>query len=157
MAATPAIDLLEQRNVPHVVHTYELASPDEPTYGEAVAVMLGIAPERAFKTLVAEVDGEPTVAIVPVAARLSPKKLARARAGKRAGMIDPSVAERLTGYVTGGISPFGQKRRLPTVIDDSVEGWDTVFVSGGRRGIQLEVAPADLIDLLGASVADLKT
>ncbi len=157
MAATPAIDHLEQREIPHVVHTYELGSLDEITYGEAVAATLGIEPERAFKTLVAEVDGEPALAIVPVAARLSPKKLARARGGKRAGMIDPSAAERLTGYVIGGISPFGQKRRLAAVVDDSVAGWDTVFVSGGRRGIQLEVAPADLIEALRASVADLKS
>lgn len=155
VAATPALDLLERCGVTHAVHSYQVGETDEATYGEAVAAALGVAPEQAFKTLLAEVDGRPTVAVVPVAARLSPKKLAKACGGKRAGMLDPDAAERLTGYVTGGISPFGQRRRLPTVVDTTARAFPTVFVSGGRRGIQLEVSPGDLIELTGARVADL--
>jgi Cys-tRNA(Pro)/Cys-tRNA(Cys) deacylase len=155
VAGTPAIDALERSEVPFVVHTYDVVSADRATYGEAVAAALDIPPERAYKTLVAEVDGEPTIAIVAVAARLALKKLAKALGGKRAAMVEPAVAERLTGYVTGGISPFGQKRSFPAVVDATAATWDTVFVSGGRRGLQVEVAPLDLISSIGARVADL--
>lgn len=151
---TPGLVALESAGVPFTVHPYELTETAE-TYGEAVAAVLGVDPDRLFKTLVAEIDGSPVVAIVPVSARLSTRSLARAAAGKRADMIAPEVAERLTGYVTGGISPFGQKRRLPTYVDETVELWDTVFVSAGKRGLQVELRPQDLIMILNATVADL--
>jgi Cys-tRNA(Pro)/Cys-tRNA(Cys) deacylase len=106
-----------------------------------------------FKTLVAEVDGTPVLAMVPVAHTLDLKALAAARGGKRAVMADPAAAERLTGYVTGGISPLGTRRRLPVVVDASVLGHPTVFCSAGRRGLQMELAPADLIAAAAATTA----
>jgi Cys-tRNA(Pro)/Cys-tRNA(Cys) deacylase len=108
-----------------------------------------------FKTLVAEVDGRLTVGVVPVTGSLNLKALAAAVGGKRAGMADPARAERATGYVTGGISPFGQRSRLPIVVDSSASAWPTVYVSGGRRGLEVEVAPADLIALTGAVCAPI--
>jgi Cys-tRNA(Pro)/Cys-tRNA(Cys) deacylase len=136
------------------VHTYEL-SGDADSYGEAVAAELGVEPGRLFKTLIAVVDAEPVVAIVPVSGRLALKTLAKAANGKRAEMADPSDAERWTGYVTGGISPFGRKRRMRVFIDETVTAFETVFASGGQRGIQIEVRPADLIDHLDAELAPL--
>ncbi len=151
---TPALAYLRRQKVDHAVHTYEL-SGDADSYGEAVAAELGVDPDRLFKTLVATVDSEPVVAIVPVSGRLSLKALARAANGKRAMMADPADAERWTGYVTGGISPFGRKRRMAVFVDDSVTAFETVYASGGQRGIQIEVRPADLIDHLGAVLAPL--
>lgn len=150
--ATPAITLLTRAGVEFEVHEYELTEEAE-TYGEAVALELGVDPVRLFKTLITEVDGEPTVAIVPSAGMLSLKSLAKAVGGKRASMADPAAAERWTGYVTGGISPFGQRKRMPVVVDESVRGHDTVFASAGRRGIQVEVRPADLVSILNATEA----
>lgn len=151
---TRAIQQLRKRAVDFTVHEYE-AEDAERSYGEAVAAALGVDSARVFKTLVATVDGRPTVAIIPVSGRLSLKKLAGAAGGKRATMAEPSDAERLTGYVVGGISPFGQQRRLPTLVDDSVSRHSTVFVSAGRRGLQLELAPGALIVETGAVVADV--
>lgn len=154
--ATPALAMLDSLGVAHTVHTYQLdGSETGDTYGEAVASVLGVAADRLFKTLVAEVDGAPAVGVVPVSGRLSMKALARAAGGKRAELADPALAERLTGYVTGGISPFGQKRTLAVYVDETIELFPTVFVSGGRRGLQVEVAPADLVSVLDATVADL--
>ena len=110
-----------------------------------------------FKTLVAEVDGALTVGVVPVSATLDLKKLAGAVGGKRARMADVAAAERATGYVAGGISPLGQRKRLPTVIDESAQRWETVFCSGGRRGLEIELAPGDLVRLCGATVAPIAT
>jgi Cys-tRNA(Pro)/Cys-tRNA(Cys) deacylase len=147
--------MLTRAKVAFTPHEYELTA-SEATYGESVAATLGVPPQRLFKTLVAEVDGRHVVAIVPTHLRLGLKALAAAAGGKKAQMADPADAERLTGYVTGGISPFGQKRRMPVFVDASISGHATVFVSGGRRGLQVELAPADLIALLEASpVADL--
>ncbi len=151
---TPALAYLRRQKVDHVVHTYEL-SEDADSYGEAVAAELGVDPGRLFKTLVATVDSQPVVAIVPVSGRLSLKALARAANGKRAKMADPADAERWTGYVTGGISPFGRKRGMPVFIDASVSAFGTVYASGGQRGIQIEVRPADLIDHLQAVLAPI--
>ena len=151
---TPALAYLHRQKINHVVHTYEL-SGDADSYGQAVAAELGVDPGRLFKTLVAVVDTQPVVAIVPVSGRLSLKALAKAAHGKRASMADPADAERWTGYVTGGISPFGQKKRMPVFIDDTVTECDTVFASGGQRGLQIEVAPADLIGHLDAELASL--
>lgn len=108
-----------------------------------------------FKTLLADVDGRLVVGIVPVTGKLDLKALAAAVGGKRAAMADPAVAERRTGYIVGGISPIGQKTAHPTVLDETAELWDTVFVSGGRRGLDLELAPADLIRATSAVVADI--
>ena len=155
MARTRAISELERLGVEYTAHRYDVPGPAEATYGEAVAAALGVEPARVFKTLVAEVDGDPVVGIVPVTGSLSLKGLARARGGKRAAMAESAVAERLTGYVTGGISPFGQRRRLPVVLDAAAGEWDTICVSGGRRGLQVEVAPGDLADDLAARIAPI--
>ncbi len=151
---TPALAYLLRQNVDHGVHTYEL-SGDADSYGEAVAAELGVDPDRLFKTLVAVVDAAPVVAIVPASARLSLKALAKAAHGKRAVMADPADAERWTGYVTGGISPFGRKRRMPVFVDETMMTFETVYASGGQRGIQIEVRPADLVDHLDAVLAPL--
>lgn len=151
---TRAIEALRRATVEFTVHEYDPAEGDL-SYGEAAAVALGVEPARVFKTLVAIVDGNPVVGMVPVSSHLSMKKLARTVGGKRATMADPSDAERLTGYVVGGISPLGQRRRLPMFLDESAVGLDTIFVSGGRRGLQVEVAPTDLMRLTGAEAADI--
>lgn len=155
MSATPAAEALRRAGIAFIPREYPPVEEAEGTYGEAIAAVLGVDPARVFKTLVAMVDGAPAVAVVPVSGHLSMKALARARGGKRAEMAEPADAERLTGYVVGGISPFGQKRRLPVVVDGSLLTYPTVLVSGGRRGLQVEVAPGDLVSLLGAAVADL--
>ena len=155
MSATPATQALKKAGVPFTPHEYRPVEEVESTYGEAIAGLLGVEPGRVFKTLVAMADGHPTVAVVPVSGLLSMKALARARGAKRAEMAAPTEAERFTGYVVGGISPFGQKRRLPVVVDRTLLDHGTVFVSGGRRGLQVEVAPGDLVALLGAEAADL--
>jgi Cys-tRNA(Pro)/Cys-tRNA(Cys) deacylase len=136
------------------VHTYQVDSV-EGSYGESVAMAIGVEPCRVFKTLVASVDGRHAVAIVPVVSKLSLKALARAAEGKRAHMAEARDAERLTGYVVGGISPFGQTRRLPVYADESTFDHDTIFVSGGRRGIQLEITPALLQSITAATRAPL--
>jgi Cys-tRNA(Pro)/Cys-tRNA(Cys) deacylase len=155
---TPATLLLQREGVPHVVHSYEL-DPDAPSYGLAAAAALGLEPERMLKTLLAEVvfaQGPRLVcAVVAVAGSLDLKALAAAVGGKRGEMADPVAAERSSGYVVGGISPLGQRTRLPTVVDETAELYDTVVVSGGRRGLSVELAPADLVRLTGAEVADV--
>jgi Cys-tRNA(Pro)/Cys-tRNA(Cys) deacylase len=151
---TPATALLARQRVTHRLHTYDVDA-DTPNYGAVVADSLGIAPDRVFKTLVTEVDGALTVAIVPVSGDVDLKALAGAIGGKRATMADRAVAERTTGYVRGGISPLGQRKRLPTVLDASATGHPTIYVSAGRRGLQVELDPADLIRLTGATTASI--
>jgi Cys-tRNA(Pro)/Cys-tRNA(Cys) deacylase len=153
---TPATALLTRQKVAFTAHTYE-ADPRAESYGAAAAQALGADPARVFKTLVASVDGRLAVGVVPVSSSLDLKALAAALGGKRAAMAEPAAAERATGYVTGGISPFGQRSRLPIVLDSSAPAWPSVFVSGGRRGLQIEVAPADLVRLTGATVAPIAT
>jgi Cys-tRNA(Pro)/Cys-tRNA(Cys) deacylase len=148
---TPATALLTKQKVTHQVHTYDHGTGQ--AYGPEAAERLGLAPERVFKTLVAEVDGTLTVGVVPVSTTLDLKALAGAVGGKRARMADVTAAERATGYVAGGISPLGQRKRLPTVIDESAQQWETMYCSGGRRGLELELAPSDLVRLCGATVA----
>jgi len=143
--------------VAYQAHPYDLPQASAESYGEAVAAAIGLDSNRVFKTLIADVDGSPVVAIVPVSLSLRLKALASVCRGKRAAMADPADAERLTGYVTGGISPFGRRKRLPVVLDESALGWETILVSGGRRGLQLEVAPDDLAAHLGAIVAPIST
>ena len=149
---TPATALLVQHAVTHRLHPYQVDA-DTPNYGAAVADTLGIAPERVFKTLVTDIDGALTVAVVPVSGEVDLKALATAVGGKRAALADRTLAERSTGYVRGGISPLGQRKRLPTVIDSSAADHLTVYVSAGRRGLQVELAPADLVRLTGAVLA----
>lgn len=149
---TPATTALTDAGVPFTVHEY-VHDPASPSYGEEAAEALGVPPERVFKTLVADVDGALAVAVVPVAGRLDLKALAAAVGGKRAVMADPAAAERATGYVRGGISPLGQRRRLPTVLDASASRYGTICVSAGRRGLEVEVSPAHLAELTGAVLA----
>ncbi|CAM5695320.1 Cys-tRNA(Pro)/Cys-tRNA(Cys) deacylase OS=Streptomyces alboniger OX=132473 GN=ybaK PE=3 SV=1 [Streptomyces alboniger] len=151
---TPATVALTAAGTTFTVHSYE-HYPAHPSYGEEAAEAMGVSPERVFKTLVAEVDGELTVAVVPVAGSLDLKALAAAVSGKRAVMADPAAAERTTGYVRGGISPLGQRKRLRTVIDDSASAHPTICVSAGRRGLEVELAPADLAELTSAVLAPI--
>ncbi|MFD2419254.1 Cys-tRNA(Pro) deacylase [Amycolatopsis pigmentata] len=153
---TPATALLVKRKITHRLHSYE-HDPQHESYGLEAAEALGVAAERVFKTLVAEVDGVLTVGVVPVTHQLDLKALAAARGGKRARMADGAAAQRATGYVLGGISPLGQRGRLPLVIDDSVKRFETVYCSAGRRGLELELAPDDLISLTDATVAPIAT
>ncbi|MFG7944266.1 Cys-tRNA(Pro) deacylase [Streptomyces cacaoi] len=150
--ATPATVAAADAGVEFTTHSYE-HDPSAAGYGEEAAEALGVAPERVFKTLVAEVDGALTVAIVPVSASLDLKALASAVGGKRAAMADPAAAERTTGYVRGGISPLGQRKKLPTVLDASASDHPTVCVSAGRRGLEIELSWADLAALTDALVA----
>jgi Cys-tRNA(Pro)/Cys-tRNA(Cys) deacylase len=151
---TPATALLTRLGIEHAVHAYE-HDPRRATYGLEASEALGVAPERVYKTLVAEVDGSLTVGVVPVSSQLDLKALAAAVGGKRATMADVAAAERATGYVAGGISPVGQRKRLPVVIDSSAMGFATVFCSGGRRGLEIELTPADLVRATGGMVADI--
>jgi Cys-tRNA(Pro)/Cys-tRNA(Cys) deacylase len=152
---TPATVAATEAGIAFTLHTYQ-HDPAAASYGEEAAQALGADPERVLKTLVAEVDGALTVAVVPVSASLALKALAAAAGGKRAVLADPAAAERATGYVLGGISPLGQRKRLPTVLDASAAGHATVWVSAGRRGLEIELAPADLIRLTGATVAPVR-
>lgn len=154
-AGTPALVALATAGVAHTARPYEHDPASTLGYGLEAAHALGVEPERVFKTLLAVVDGELTVAVVPVTCTLGLKALAAARGAKKAAMAEVAVAERATGYVAGGISPLGQRQALPTVIDESVELFETVLVSGGRRGLDVELAPADLVALTGASLADI--
>ncbi len=152
--STPATVALRAAGIPFTEHAYT-HDPANTNFGLEAASALGLDPDRVFKTLLADVDGKLVVGIVPVTGKLDLKRLAAAVGGKRAAMADPAVAERKTGYVVGGISPIGQKTAHPTVIDETAELWDTVYVSGGRRGLDLELAPADLVRATNATLADI--
>jgi Cys-tRNA(Pro)/Cys-tRNA(Cys) deacylase len=151
---TPATVALEKAGIVFAVHDY-VHDPAAESYGGEAAQALGVAPERVFKTLVAEVDGALVVGVVPVAGQLDLKALASALGGKRAAMADPAAAERSSGYVRGGISPLGQRKALPTVLDASAGDHPTVFVSAGRRGLEVELAPQDLATLTRALLAPI--
>jgi len=151
---TPATVALTAAGIEHTVHAYS-HDPRATSYGLEAAEALGLDPERVHKTLMASVDGTLTVAIVPVSRQLDLKALARAVGGSKAVMADPAAAQRATGYVVGGISPIGQRRRHPTVLDERALEWPTIFVSGGKRGLDLELAPADLVRVTGASTAPI--
>ena len=159
--ATPAIELVRRAGVEHTVHEYELPErhgrerEERPSSGLEAAGVLGIPPHRMFKTLVASVDDGLVMAVVPVDRELDLKRLAAAMGARRAAMADPIVAERATGMVVGGISPLGSRRPIRLVVDDSALVHETVFVSAGRRGLQLELAPADLVRLGKAQTAPL--
>jgi Cys-tRNA(Pro)/Cys-tRNA(Cys) deacylase len=151
---TPATALLAKQKVAHDLHAYD-HDPRAESYGLEAVEALGLDRARVFKTLVAEVDGRLVVGVVPVTGQLDLKALAAAAGGKKAKMADPAAAQRATGYVLGGISPLGHRSRLPVVIDASAEGFETVFCSAGRRGLEVELAPGDLIRLTGAVVASI--
>jgi Cys-tRNA(Pro)/Cys-tRNA(Cys) deacylase len=151
---TPATVALTKAAIPFTVHAYD-HDPRATSYGLEAAGALGVAPAQVLKTLLATVDGRLVVAVLPVSGRLDLKALATAAGGKKAAMAEPSVAERSTGYVVGGISPIGQRKRLDTFVDASALGHPTVYVSAGRRGADLELTPQDLVALLAAVVAPL--
>lgn len=153
-AGTPATVALARAGVAFTAHAYE-HDPRAAAYGLEAAEKLGIDPDRVFKTLLANVDGALAVGIVPVAQQLDLKALAQALGGKRAEMADPAVAERKSGYVVGGISPIGQKTALPTVLDESAILCETILVSGGRRGLDLELAPDDLLAVTAGRYAPI--
>ena len=150
---TPAVTAAKRAGIEFEVLEYDAGDSGEP-YGVGAARALGIEPERVFKTLVADLSGKSlAVAIIPVAERLDLKALAAALGAKRAAMAEPAAAERATGYVLGGISPLGQRRRLPFAIDETALGFERIHVSGGRRGLEIGLAPGDLVALVGATVA----
>jgi Cys-tRNA(Pro)/Cys-tRNA(Cys) deacylase len=153
---TPATVALDRARVGYTLHPYRHDSRAG-SYGEEAAAQLGVDPRRMFKTLIAAVDDRLVCAVVPVASRLNLKALAVAAGGRRAELADPAKAQRATGYVVGGISPLGHKSAIPVLVDSSATGFDTVFVSAGKRGLQLELAPADLLRLSGAGTAELAT
>lgn len=153
-SGTPATAHLTRSKIAFTLHPYA-HDPRAGAYGEEAAAALGVDPTRIFKTLIAVVDAKLACGVVPVASRLDLKALAAAVGGKRGGLADPAVAARATGYVVGGISPIGQKTRLPVVVDASAETFETVLVSAGRRGLQVELSPADLARAASATFAPI--
>ena len=153
-AGTPATAALTAQRVPFTPHPYD-HDPAAASFGLEAADALGVDASRVFKTLLAEVDGTLVVGVVPVTGQLDLKSLAATVGGKKANMADPAVAERKTGYVVGGISPVGQKTKLRTVIDESASRFATIFVSGGRRGFDIELAADDLVAVTGATLAPI--
>ncbi|WGX99921.1 Cys-tRNA(Pro) deacylase [Nocardioides sp. QY071] len=152
---TPATTALTSAGVAFTVHEYDHDARTD-SYGGEAAEAMGVAPERVFKTLFADIDGALVVGVVPVSGQLDLKALARAVEGRKAAMADPKAAERATGYVVGGISPLGQRKAHPTVVDDSALDHDTVFVSAGRRGMEVELSPAELVRLTAARVRRIR-
>jgi Cys-tRNA(Pro)/Cys-tRNA(Cys) deacylase len=151
---TPATVALTKAGLPFTTHAYE-HDPAAKSYGLEAAEALGLEAGQVFKTLLVEVDGKLAVGVVPVDKQLDLKAVAAALSGKKAAMADPAAAERITGYVVGGISPIGQKRQLPTVVDSTATDHDTVYVSGGRRGLDLGLSPNDLISITTARTAPI--
>jgi Cys-tRNA(Pro)/Cys-tRNA(Cys) deacylase len=147
---TPAVQAAKRAGIEYRLHEYEGVEVGDGDYAVAVATALALPPSRLFKTLVASVDGRLEVFVVP-----ADKQLDLRTAGKRVSLADRATAERATGYVIGGISPLGQRKRLPTTIDPSVLEWETILVSAGRRGLQIELAPADLVRLTEARIAKI--
>lgn len=153
---TPAVRALEAAGIEFTLHSYDRSPDADRDYGAEAAAALGRSPAEVFKTLLVVTEtGELVVAVVPVSGQLAMKAIAAAVGAKRAAMCDPTAAERSSGYVVGGISPIGQRRPLRTVVDESATAFTTIYVSGGRRGLEIGLAPSDLVALLGASVAPL--
>ena len=152
---TPAINAAKKAKIPFTVHEYE-HDPNCASYGLEAAEKLSIDPARVFKTLVADLGGELVVAIIPVEAMLGLKHLAKAAGAKKAAMADKALVERTTGYVLGGVSPLGQKKRLRTFIDSSAQTHPSIHVSAGRRGLEIELSPENLAGLTSAAFADLR-
>jgi Cys-tRNA(Pro)/Cys-tRNA(Cys) deacylase len=155
-SGTPATTELSRAGIAHTLHPYE-HDPRAQAYGEEAAAALGIEPQRIFKTLIATVDGTLACAVVPVAHRLDLKAFAMALGGKRAELAEPAAAARATGYVVGGISPIAQKAPLRVVVDEAATLFETVFVSAGKRGLQVELAPGDLVRMTSALVAEISS
>ncbi len=151
---TRATDVLTSLRIPHSLHRYR-HDPRNSSYGQEASEALGVPPGRVFKTLVADVDGQLTVAVVPVSGTLDLKALATAAGGKKAVMADPALAEKASGYVTGGIAPIGLRRPLPVVVDETALAFPTVYCSAGQRGLEIELAPADLVAAAGATTAPI--
>ena len=151
---TPATLALQKAGVEFVLHAYAY-DPDAPRIGLHAAESLGVDPARVLKTLMAEVDGKPVCAVLASDREVAMKRLAQAAGGKSAQMMKPADAERITGYHVGGVSPFGQKRRVATLVDAAALAHERVFVNAGQRGLQAELAPTDLVAALGATVAEI--
>ena len=153
---TPGIESARKAGIQHTTHQYDHDANSE-SYGLEAAEKMGVAPDQVFKTLVVETDtGQLVVGIVPVSASLNLKKIARAAKAKKAAMADKQKVQRTTGYVLGGVSPLGQKKALTTVIDNSAQSFNAIFVSAGRRGLEIELAPADLAKLTNGIFADIR-
>ncbi|ODT79655.1 MAG: aminoacyl-tRNA deacylase [Pelagibacterium sp. SCN 64-44] len=151
---TPATLALTKAGIPFTLGTYEY-DPNAERVGLQAAEALGVAPGEVFKTLMAELDGKPVCAIVPSDEEVNMKKLAAALGGKSAHMMKPDAAERLTGYKVGGISPLGQRKPVPTALDELAQLYDEIFLNGGQRGLQIRIRPDDLVRALGCVTADL--
>ncbi|MEZ5525097.1 MAG: Cys-tRNA(Pro) deacylase [Pseudomonadales bacterium] len=153
---TPAINVAKKQKVSHKIHEYSHDSSSE-SYGLEAAEKLGLDQARVFKTLVVKLDGkELAVGIIPVSSLLSMKLIAKAAGAKKAVMAEPAEVERATGYVLGGVSPLGQKKRLKTLLDASAQPFETIYVSAGRRGLEIELSPQDLLKLVSGKLADLR-
>ena len=157
---TPAVEALKREGIDYKLHQYshDPDSSQSTSYGEEAAANLDLPPEQVFKTLVISADSHPKliVAIVPVSHQLNLKAIAKAFKSKKATMADAIEAQNATGYILGGISPIGQKKLLDMVLDSSAENWTTIFISGGRRGLEIELAPHDLIKICRAKLVDIK-
>ncbi len=153
---TPAINAVKKEKIPHTVHQYS-HDPNHDSFGKEAAEQLGLPEEKVFKTLVVLLDNKTlAVGIIPVSSMLSMKRLAKAAGAKKAAMAEKNKVEKSTGYILGGVSPLGQKKRLLTIVDSSAQNYSTIFVSAGRRGLDIELKPDDLVVLTAGSFADIK-